>query len=163
MRRTHYTVLLVCEGHAEHELARLVRDIFLPRNCGTVLQHRNAGGYGASRALDLALELRGQTAHDAYAILVDTDQHWSDDDRNRALAAGVVAIENSPCLEATLLLVDGKKAHRQTRDNKSAFEAAFGGPAHRRGVLQRHFPRGKLEDARKRVRAIDDFLQLIRC
>jgi hypothetical protein len=163
MRRTHHTILLVGEGQAEIELAKLVRDLFLPRNCGTVLQHQNAGGYGGAAALTLAIAQKKQTEYDAYAVLIDTDQHWSDAERQLARDRGIVAIESAPCLEAVLLQADGKKPRRQTRDNKAAFEEAYGSPAHRHGVLQRHFTRETFESSRRQIQTIADLLALIRC
>src|SRR5580700_11626752 len=105
MRRTHYTIMLVCEGYAEDQFARVIRDLYLERNCGTILQRKNARGNGGARALQLALQLRRETAHDAYGVLIDTDQHWGDDERTQATAAEIQAIENTPCLEATLLQI----------------------------------------------------------
>ena len=162
MRRTQYTILLVCEGYAEEAYARVMRDLYLPRGCGTALQPRNARGYGAAGALNLAVQLQKQTAHDAYGILIDTDQHWTDDDRARARECGIVAIENSPCLEATLLLIDGERARHQSRENKDVFADRYNGPAHRDGVISRHFTREKIDAARTRVPAVDAFLRLIR-
>jgi hypothetical protein len=161
MRRTHFTVMLVCEGNAEDEFARVVRDLFLERNCGTVMQRRIAGGYGAARALQLAIELKQEDAFDAYGILIDTDRHWTAEDQARAAAMGIKAIENSPCIEATLLSMDGQKTYRSTHDNKAAFEERYGGPAHRSGIIRRHFPRETFEAARGRLLAIDTLLRLI--
>jgi hypothetical protein len=59
MRRTHHTILLVCEGEAETQLARVIRDLYLPRGCGTTLQHKNAHGYGGARALKVAIQTDG--------------------------------------------------------------------------------------------------------
>jgi hypothetical protein len=41
----------------------------------------------------------------------------------------ITAIENDPCLEATLLHVAGERVHRSTRDNKTAFVERYGAPA----------------------------------
>ena len=162
MRRTHYTIMLVCEGYAEDEFARVIRDLYLERNCGTILQRKNAHGNGGARALQLALQLKRETAHDAYGVLIDTDQHWGDDERAQANASEILAIENTPCLEATLLQIDGQNSHRLTRDNKAAFEERYGGPANREGVIRRNFTRKKFELARSRVAALEQFLRFIR-
>lgn len=163
MRRTHHTLLLICEGYAEDHFARVVRDLYLERDCGTVLQRRNARGYGGARALELAIELRGQTEHNAYGVLVDTDRHWGSKERELARRAEITVIENDPCLEATLLAIDGQRVHGTTRDNKVAFEGLYGGPASRDGVVRRNFPRAKLDAARSRVLVLDRFLRFIRC
>jgi hypothetical protein len=163
MRRTHHTIMLVCEGYAEDRFARVIHDLYLPRNCGSTLQRKNARGYGGARALELALQLQQQTAHDTYGILVDTDRHWSDVERELARCSRIVVVENEPCLEATLLQVDGQRPHRLTRDNKTAFNDLYGGPADREGIIRRNFPRDKFDQARSRVPAIDSFLNLIGC
>jgi hypothetical protein len=162
MRHTHYTIVLVCEGYAEQELARVIRDLYLPRNCGTTLQSKNSR-HGAPHALELAVQLSAQGDYDEYALIIDTDQHWDDTARSRAHANRIVVIENVPCVEATLLKVDGQNSYNSTADNKSAFEAQYGGPAHRNGVIRRHFPRSKFDAARSRVATIDQLLRLIRC
>jgi hypothetical protein len=162
MRRTHYTIMLVCEGYAEDQFARVIHDLYLPRNCGTTLQRRNARGYGGAGALDVALQLQPQTGHDAYGILVDTNTHWGDPERARAQQAGIVVVENNPCLEAILLQVDGQRVHQQTRENKASFVTLYGGPASREGVIRRNFPRDKFDDARSHVAAIDQLLRFIR-
>jgi hypothetical protein len=161
VRRTHHTLLLVCEGYADDHFARLVRDLYLERDCGTVLQRRNARGYGGARALELAIELRGHTEHNAYGVLVDTDRHWGNRERDLARDAGITVIENDPCLEATLLAIDGQRVYRTTRDNKVAFEQLYGGPASRDGVIRRNFPRAKLDAGRGRVAVVDRFLRFI--
>src|SRR5687768_11275808 len=109
--RTNYTLLLVCEGDAELELARVMRDCYLPRFCGTVLAFENAHGFGGAHALEVALQRQKESAYDGYGVLIDTDQHWSDGDRERAQVANIIYIENNPCLEATLLSVAGHRSY----------------------------------------------------
>jgi hypothetical protein len=154
--------MLVCEGYAEDEFVRVIRDLYLERNCGTILQRKNARGNGGARALQLALQLKRETAHDAYGVLIDTDQHWGHDERAQAKVSEIQTIENTPCLEATLLQIDGQDSHRLTRDNKAAFEERYGGPAHREGVIRRNFTQNKFEQARSRVAALEQLLRFIR-
>ena len=163
MRRTHWTISLVCEGTAEYQLATTIREYYLPRNCGTTLQPRNAHGSGGKKALWLARTMKNETGHDTYAIMIDTDAHWSDEDRAEANALGIAVIENNPCLEATLLRIDGKRPSERTKDNKDAFESEYGGPAHRANLIRRNFPKQKFDAARPGVPALDALLRLIRC
>ena len=161
LRRTNTTVLLVCEGYAEVELARVIREIFLPRGCGVSLRTENRRGHGGKAALELALQSQREGGYDRYGVLIDTDQHWTDTERDLARAKGIVAIECAPCIEAMLLTADSRRVHVRTADNKSEFERAYGGPAHRRGVIERNFPRSKFENARAHVTAIERFLALL--
>ena len=117
---------------------------------------------GMPHALDMAIRLRAQREYDSYALIVDTDQHWDEAARSRAQVNDIVVIENAPCLEATLLRVDGQTSYQSTSDNKAAFENVYGGPARRDGVIRQHFPRTKFDSARERVATIDRLLTLIR-
>jgi hypothetical protein len=161
VRRTYVTRMLVCEGDADEHFARHIGRVYLERDCGTVLQRRNAHGFGGARALEIALQLKGQTAHDGYGILIDADRHWGIKERDSARAAGIVVIASSPCLEATLLAIDGQRVYRLSSENKAAFEARYHAPANRDGVIRRNFPRAKLDAARGRVAVIDQFLRFI--
>ena len=163
MRRTHWTIILICEGTAELQYATTIRDCYLSRNCGTVLQPQNAHGGGGKKSLWMARSLQSQTAHDAYGILIDTDEHWADEDRVEAKRAGIVVIENTPCLEAILLRIGGNRISPKTKENKEAFEKEYGGPAHTPNLIKKYFPKSKFEAARSAGSALDEFLRLIRC
>jgi hypothetical protein len=163
MRRTNYTIALVGEGDGEWQLSVHVRDLYLPRFCGTALTIKNARGFGGRHALSQALELKAVGTHDAYGVMIDTDRLWDDQDRQVANKAGIVAIENTPSLEATLLRIDGCAVARTTADNKRIFADRFGGPAHRSGVIKRHFDRAKIDSARSSVAPLDTLLSLLRC
>jgi hypothetical protein len=163
VRRTHITRMLVCEGAADERFARHIGELYLPRDCGTVLHRRNAHGYGGAHALNLALQLKKQTAHEDYGILIDIDRHWGVKERVLALAKGIVVIASNPCLEATLLAIAGQRVYRLTRENKAAFEALYGAPANRDGVIQRNFTRAMLDAARARVQVVDRILRFVGC
>jgi hypothetical protein len=162
MRRTHWTISLICEGTAELQFATTIRECYLPRNCGTTLQPQNAHGGGGKKALWMARTLQSQTEYNSYGILIDTDEHWTDAERYEARAAGIVVIENSPCLEATLLKIDGKRASANTKENKEFFVAEYGGAAHSSNLIKRNFTKAKFDDARVSVGALDAFLRLIK-
>ncbi len=163
LTRTNTTVLLVCEGYAEVEWVRVIRDLYLPRGCGISLRSENRRGHGGSAALTLAVQRRREGDYDRVGVVVDTDQHWGDAQRQMAIEHGIAAIECIPCIEAMLLNVDGQRAHARTADNKNAFEVAYGGPANRPGIIQRHFPRAKFDHARSRVLAVNRCLTLLNC
>jgi hypothetical protein len=159
--RTNTTILLVCEGYAEVEFTRVVRDIYLPRGCGTSLRPENRRGYGGAAALELAIQRRAEGAYDRYGLLIDTDQHWSDEHRQRAKTNGICVVECTPCLEAVLLSVGNQKTYPATRDNKAAFDRVYGGPPNRPGLIARHFTRQVFDDARQRVTTIDQILTFV--
>lgn len=159
--RTNTTLLLVCEGYSEVELARVVRELYLPRYCGISLRAENRRGYGGQAVLERAIQRKREAEYDRFGVLVDTDQHWTDAERELAAAHDITAIECAPCIEAMLLDVDGQRVQARTSDNKTAFERAYGGPASRQGVIERNFPRKKFDDARARVVAVARLLAFI--
>lgn len=163
LTRTNTTVLLVCEGYAEVEWVRVIRDLYLPRGCGISLRSENRRGFGGSAALTLAVQRRREGDYDRVGVVVDTDQLWGDAERQKAIEHEIAAIECIPCIEAMLLSVDGRRTHARTADIKDAFELAYGATAHRPGVIQRHFSRNKFDAARGRVLAVDRCLKLLDC
>jgi hypothetical protein len=159
--RTNTTLLLVCEGYSEVELARVVRELYLPRYCGISLRAENRRGYGGHAVLERAIQRKREAEYDRFGVLIDTDRHWTNAERELAVTHDIAAIECTPCIEAMLLDVDGQRVHGRTSDNKAAFERAYGGPASRQGVIERNFPRDKFDGARSRVIAIDRLLTFI--
>jgi hypothetical protein len=163
MRRTNHTIVLVCEGYGDCQFASLVRDLYLPRDCGTALQIKNARGFGGRHALRMAQELKMQAAHDSYGVMIDTDSHWGEQERIAASSARIIAVENDPSLEAMLLRIARREVARTTAENKRIFEEAFGGPANRDGIIRRNFDRSKIDSARSAVGSLDLLLRLLRC
>lgn len=87
LTRTNTTVLLVCEGYAEVEWVRVIRDLYLPRGCGISLRPENRRGYGGAAALTLAVQRRREGEYDRVGVVVDTDQHWGDAQRQTVHSA----------------------------------------------------------------------------
>jgi hypothetical protein len=154
--RTNTTLLIVCEGYAEVELVRVLRDIYLPRGCGYSVRPENCRGGGG--VLALTIQRQQEAVYDRYGLVIDTDKHWTAENRATAKAHGITAVECTPCLEAMLLAVDGQRVHAGTPENKVEFERVYGGPASRPGVIARHFPRSKFDAARARAVALDQLL-----
>jgi hypothetical protein len=154
--------MLVCEGYAEDALARAIRDIYLPRNCGVVLQRQNARGFGGARALEIAMELQARDDYHAYGVLIDSDAHWGQAERDKATKNGIYVVENSPCLEATLLRVGGHRPPAATHQCKSKFQEIYGGPPDRVGVIERNFTRAQFDEARRTVDAIERILSFVK-
>lgn len=159
--RTNTTLLLVCEGYAEVELMRVVRELYLPRYCGTSLRAENRRGFGGAAALQLAIQRKHEGDYDRFGVLVDTDRHWTEAERQLADRHAIVAIECTPCIEALLLTVDGQRVHARTPDNKAEFERVYGGPPNRPGLIARHFTRAKFDGARPRVHTVDRLLSFL--
>jgi hypothetical protein len=67
--------MLVCEGYAEVELVRVVRDCYLPRDCGTSLKWENSRGAGGSGALEVALRLQREGAFAEFETIYGAPAH----------------------------------------------------------------------------------------
>ena len=160
-RRVRRTLCIVCEGYAEVELVRHIRQLYLARSGEIALQTRNARGGGGRAALDLALSPRVRGAYDSIAIFVDTDKDWDDVQRQRARTRHINVLESSPCLESWLLAVAGHRTGGGAAQLKREFATRFGAEAHNTIVYGRHFPRTVLDAARPRVSTLDQLLRLI--
>jgi hypothetical protein len=161
LARTNRTLVVVCEGHAEVQMIRVIRGYFLDRDSGVSLQSVNAYGFGGKHTLRRAIELRRQRGYDGYAVMVDTDAHWDKDDRASAARLGITCIENHPCIEATLLALGIKRTFARTAENKAEFLHQYGDQAHRDFVIQRNFTREMFEAGRTRVAPVQCLLNFI--
>jgi hypothetical protein len=155
--------MAVGEGHSEDQWLACIGGIYVTRFCGVSMHRKNAYGFGGAHALEVAIDLKGSTTYDAYAVVVDTDEHWGAVERARAAAHDIVVIEHAPCLEAVLLDVAGQRPLRRTPENKRAFKEHFGDCAHRSGLLARKFDRDTIDSARTRIEPVDSLLRLIKC
>lgn len=160
-RRANQTLLVVGEGYAEREFVRHVCRIYVTRGCGLSVTVDRADGKGGRKVLDCAI--RHDRSVMVRAAMLDTDKDWDDEQRARARKRNVVVIECTPCLEAVLLAILGLPRECNTAEHKARFERHFGCEAHRLShrALEEHYPRGVLDEARKRVPALDQLLQLL--
>lgn len=93
--------------------------------------------------------------------MLDTDTDWGDEQRTLAREWGIEVIEAQPCLEALLLRIAGQRVPHGTDACKKAFAKAFGAPAHEAAVLERHFTREVLDNARATVPALALLMQFL--
>ncbi len=160
-RSARRTVRIVCEGYAEVCVVRHLRALYLSNSVGHALSHRNARGRGGQRALELATSTQVRAGIDQVAILIDTDQDWSDALRAVAHSKRVRVLESTPCLEAWLLQVAGHRPPDSSAACKRLFEERFRGEAHHEQVYHRHFGRPALDAARLKVPELDQLLALM--
>jgi hypothetical protein len=154
--------LAVGEGKAEMVLLNHIKQLYLPRGCGTTLKVRGNIGKGGKGVLDYAIRVSAGVDYDCRIALLDTDVDWSNDERARAQGEGIVVIESDPCLEAWLLSVHGLNPNLSSRDFKREFLERFGGPAHDPAVCAQHFSRDRLDSARTAVPTLERLLSALR-
>lgn len=121
----------------------------------------NARGKGGKAVLEYALRPQVRGGYDEVAILVDTDQDWSAEERARASAEGIVVLESSPCLERVLLAIHGRAANGPTAKQKRAFIQFFGMEAHDARVYSANFPKALIDQARQNIEMVDQLLKLL--
>lgn len=160
-RFVRQTVLIAVEGDAEYNFVRQVRSDFTAGKVGHSVIIRNAGGKGALNVIDAAARLQRALRHNYVGAVFDEDVGW--DDRARALARrhGIETVRSAPCFEATLLALHGIRIEADTAGYKRRFEVEFGAPAHKDGLLAKHFGRDVLLARRGEVPMIHAILSLI--
>jgi len=152
------TVLFVGEGDAEEVLLRHLRKLYTAGNDGFRASIKNAHGKGAGHVVDCAIRAHANADFDLCAVLLDTDEGWTDAVRKRARTRSIKVIESNPCCEAWLLDVAGHGGERRSSEHKREFQCHFGAPAHHAGVYTKHFARDVLDAARPRVLTLDQLL-----
>lgn len=164
-RHVKRTLLIVCEGDAEEALLRHLRQSYLRDQPGTgiALTIKNHHGKGGDGVLQTTIRMAQRDRHvwDHIAVMIDTDKDWGDAQRKQARAKGIQAIESSPCLEAWLLEVAGKRRPTVTAECKRLFLREFGAEAHDDSIHAVHFGRHVLDAMRTQVSELDDLLTLL--
>ncbi len=155
------SILAVGEGKAEMVLLNHVKQLYLPRGCGTTLKVKCGFGKGGKGVIDYAMSISAGADYTGRIVLLDTDDSWDDDQRDRAFQAGLAVVESTPCLEAWLLAVHGDQRERSSKDCKREFERRFGMQAHDPKVYASQFGRECLEISRKKVQALQRLLTLL--
>jgi hypothetical protein len=154
-------VLVVGEGKSELVLLRHIKAHFVQRGGGMTVKVLGGYGKGGKGVIDYAVSRSRGADYDRRVALLDTDADWNDVQRARARAEGILVVESVPCLEAWLLSIHRIQGERSSAAHKAEFEQQFGGPAHDPRVMDRHFGRDILEDARGRVGTLHRLLELL--
>lgn len=157
-RLASIAALAVGEGKAEMELLIHIRQLYLPRGCGTTLKVRGNIGKGGRGVLTHTIRVSAGVDYDRRIAVLDTDVDWDDDERQRASAEGITVIESDPCLEAWLLAIHGVNPQLSSKAIKREFLDRFGAPAHDPAVYPRYFGRQRLDEARAVVPTLNRLL-----
>lgn len=161
VRQVARTVLLVGEGDAEVQFMLHLKGLYVQRGSGVVVTIKNARGKGAAHVVDFAFRQSRNAAYDMKATLLDTDADWNDKTRAAARKASIHVMPCEPCLEAVLLQIHREPVHGlMTAQLKRNFLARFGAAASN-AVILRSFSRDVLDEARSRIRVLDELLNLL--
>jgi hypothetical protein len=160
-RRVRRTVLIYGEGYGEQAFLKHIRRLYTSDGNGHSLTVGNARGKGARNVIDSAIKDPRRQSHDLTAALFDTDTDWDASVATRAESRGIELLPSEPCLEGWLLRVHGVARDCSSQEHKEEFRRRFEGDVHDDAVLERHFPKERLDAARKAVPVLDALLRLL--
>lgn len=160
VREVRRTLLIVGEGLAEEVFLRHLKRLYVERG-RKAITIKNAKGKGGGHVIAYTSGQRKAADYDEVAALLDTDADWDDERRASARRQRILVFEATPCLEALLLDVAGRKVPAGTTACKRAFREHFGQEAHEARVYEQHLPRGVLDAARLRTEWLDRLIHLL--
>lgn len=156
---TYSTILLVGEGAAEEAFLTHLKRLYVPRGSGLKVFVRNARGKGAKHVVEWASRQIG--AYDKRAVLLDTDQDWSDAVARKAKASKIVVCKSEPHFEAMMLRLLGLSDVGSSTVLKARLAPYLNNNALNVENYSLHFGRDCLNAGRSREKAIDETLSLI--
>jgi hypothetical protein len=160
--KTSRTLLLVGEGRTEEAFLQHVKGIYAPRGCGLRVSVTNARGKGAKHVVEWTSRQRGLAEYDAVAVLLDTDQDWSEAVARTAKSAKIVVLKSEPMFEAVLLRLLGESDAGDSKVLKARLATFVRNDALCAANYALRFDRVCLEAGRVREPAIDGLLGLLR-
>lgn len=164
-RSASRTLLMYGEGLGEEMFLKHLRGLY-SRDSGVAVTIRNGKGGTAVNIITNAVNEPG--AYDRRIVILDNDKSEQEMDNARVEARqhGVEVLENSPCLEATLLTIlrPGQSFFGRTSAwCKSEFESNYLNKKKRTeiGEYGKFFPKGILDTQRKQVSELDILISLM--
>lgn len=160
-REAKTTVLVYCEGQGEEIFLKHLRSLF-SYNSGKSITIKNGKGGTATSIVQNAI--KHSAGYNTRVVILDNDKGKREMEKARSLAekGGIDLIENTPCLEATLLhILEGKPfKSKKSSSCKKYFEKNYLSKQ-QRGELFRYnevFPKVLLELKRKECETLDQVL-----
>lgn len=157
--QTFRTLLLVGEGDTEVAFLQHVKALYAPRGSGLKVTVRNAHGKGAKHVVEWTSRQIGE--FDAKAVLLDTDQDWSDAVAKKAKTARIVVLKSEPLCEALLLRLLGQSDAGDSKTLKARLAPFVRNDALCAENYADRFDKVCLEAGRIREPAIDGLLTLL--
>ena len=164
-RYSNRTLLMFGEGLGEEIFLKYLRSIY-SKNSGTSIKIRNGRG---GNAVDIVLDaMREPGDFDRRIVILDNDKPKNEMDsaRNQASKLAVELIENSPCLEATLLSILRSGQSFASRDSvwcKKEFESNYLDKKRRMDISEygKFFPKILLDAQRIKILELNIFISLM--
>ena len=164
-RRASRTLLMYGEGLSEETFLKYLRGLY-SRDSGVFVTIRNGRGGTAINIISNAINEPG--AFDRKIVILDNDKSRQEmsQARGEAKRQGIELLENSPCLEATLLeiLRPGKSfSEKKSLWCKSEFESNYLNKKKRTelGEYAKCFPKAMLDIRRAKVPKLDKLISMM--
>lgn len=159
------TLLMYGEGLGEEMFLKYLRGLY-SRDSGVAVTIRNGKGGAATSIIINAVNEPG--AFDRRIVILDNDKEEQEMNfaRMEAKQKGIELIENSPCLEATLLSILRPEQLFSNKTSfwcKSEFESKYLDKNKRveLGGYNKIFPKNILDTQRKKIAALNTFISLM--
>lgn len=153
------TLLLVGEGATEEAFLRHVKGMYVARGVGLRVTVKNAHGKGAKHVVEWTSRQIGQ--FDSVAVLLDTDQDWSEAISKKARSAKIIVLKSEPQFEAVLLRLLGESDAGDSKTLKARLAPFVRNDALCTENYADRFDKRCLEAGRIREPAIDKLLRLL--
>lgn len=159
-RHTRHTTLIVVEGDTELALVDYLKGL-CGRDCGTRVTTENAHGGSGDTVLKLAI--KRCKPFDVSACLYDMDRAPTvKKDIRKAKQLGIQEIKSTPCIEALLLDILGKKVPAATEDCKRAMQRIVGDDSLTEvATFEKYFPQDLIERRKSEVSQLSALMGLI--
>jgi len=155
------TLLIVGEGRHEEAFLNHLKQLYISRGCGLSVTIKNARGKGAKHVVEWTIRQIANAAYDEVAVLLDTDQDWSQTIATKARQKKIVVFASDPCFEAVLLRALGKHPAGNAKALKKTIAPYLKNDATVRENYQEHFGDEQLQIARTREAIIDGLLKAL--
>jgi len=155
------TLLIVGEGRHEEAFLNHLKQLYISRGCGLSVTIKNARGKGAKHVVEWTIRQIANAAYDEVAVLLDTDQDWSQAIAKKARQKKIVVFASDPCFEAVLLRALGKHPAGNAKALKKTIAPYLKNDATVRENYQEHFGDEQLQIARTREAIIGGLLKAL--
>lgn len=158
--KTSRTLLIVGEGETEVAFLNHVKGIYAPRGCGLKVTIKNAHGKGARHVVEMAARHSRAADYDTVAVLLDTDQDWSDAVAKKARDLKIRVLKSEPFFEAVLLRLIGESDNGDSKALKTRLAPFVGNNSLVSKNYAMRFDRYCLESRRTSEKMIEELLDL---
>ena len=158
LRFQRKTLLVVGEGDTEVAFLKYLRSLYCASGKGAKVTVDNAHGKSPENIVNSAIRHLGSAAFDKKVCLLDTDIAWPPAVCTKAKKNKVTMLGATPCSEGLFLDILGVPFASITDECKSKIASMFNFSLTNERNYPRAFDRNKLDEARQRIRTLNDLL-----